>query len=101
MRAKGPSEFTSNHFDAWAFEHGVQLDFIRPGRPVENGYVESFNGKLRDECLSANWFLNLQEARTVIEEWRIDYNEARPHSPLGHLPPATYVASGKRPTPRN
>ena len=91
------TEFTSNHFDAWAYANGIKIDFIHPGRPVENGHIESFNGRLRDECLSANWFLSLEDARTCIEEWRIDYNHVRPHSSLGHLPPATYVASGKRP----
>ena len=90
----GP-EFRSNHFDAWAYGRGIQLDFIRPGRPVENAFIESFNGSLRDECLNAEWFADLGEAARAIEAWRIDYNEVRPHSSLGHLPPARYLAGGR------
>ncbi len=85
------TEFTSNHFDAWAYTAGIQLDFISPGRPVENGYIESFNGKLRDECLSQSWFLSLSEAQEQLEGWRREYNETRPHSSLGYLAPAVYV----------
>jgi putative transposase len=88
------TEFTSNHFDAWAYRLGVALDFIQPGRPVENGHIESFNGKLRDECLNTSWFADLEDARSGIEAWRLDYNEVRPHSRLGQLPLATYVAGG-------
>ncbi len=96
----GP-EFASNHMDAWAYARGIEIDFIHPGRPVENGFIESFNGRLRDECLNANWFLSLDDAKKAVEAWRRDYNEVRPHSSLGHLPPATYVASGKRPRATN
>ena len=85
------TEFTSRHYDAWAFSAGIQLDFIRPGRPVENCYIESFNGKLRDECLSQSWFLSLSEAQEQLDAFRKDYNETRPHSSLGNLPPAVYV----------
>ncbi len=85
------TEFTSKHFDAWAYTAGIQLDFISPGRPVENGYIESFNGKLRDECLGVSWFLSLSEAQEQLQAWRRDYNEMRPHSSLGNLPPAVYV----------
>ncbi len=85
------TEFTSRHYDAWAFSAGIQLDFIRPGRPVENCYIESFNGKLRDECLSQSWFLSLSEAQEQLDALRKDYNETRPHSSLGNLPPAVYV----------
>jgi putative transposase len=88
------TEFTSNHFDEWAYRTKVALDFIQPGRPMENGHIESFNGRLRDECLNANWFESLDEARQVVEDWRVDYNEVRPHSSLGQLPPATYAALG-------
>jgi len=87
----GP-EFTSNHFDQWAYQRGIQLHFINPGRPVENGIIESFNGRLRDECLNANWFLTFAEAKQTIEEWRLEYNEIRPHSSLGNCAPAEYVA---------
>ena len=77
------TEFTSRALDEWAYRHGIPLDFIRPGKPVENGFVESFNGKLRDECLNANQFLSIEDARSKIEAWRADYNLHRPHSSLG------------------
>ena len=72
--------------------HNVERAFIRPGCPMENGYIESFNGKLRDECLSQSWFLNLNDAKAEIEGWRTSYNESRPHSSLGNLSPAEYAA---------
>ena len=81
------TEFTSRHFDAWAYQHHIVLDFIRPGRPVENGTVESFNGRLRDECLSQHWFASLAEAREILQAWRKDYNEIRPHSSLENRTP--------------
>ena len=84
------TEFRSHHFDEWAFQRKIQLDFINPERPVENAFIESFNGSLRDECLNANWFTDLDDAKHVIEAWRVDYNEVRPHSSLGQLPPAAY-----------
>ena len=87
------TEFTSNAFDAWAYARGIQVHFITPGRPVENAVIESFNGKLRDECLNASWFESLEQARGEIESWRTDYNEQRPHSSLGDLAPAEYVAN--------
>jgi putative transposase len=87
------TEFTSNQFDAWAYDRGIAVHFISPGRPVENAVIESFNGKLRDECLNVNWFESLDEARTLITSWRTDYNEQRPHSALGNIPPAQYVAN--------
>ena len=71
---------------------GIQLDFITPGCPVENGLIESFNGRLRDECLNMHWFQSLAEAQQLIEQWRQEYNESRPHSSLGNLAPAEYVA---------
>ena len=86
----GP-EFISNALDAWAYQRGVKLTFIRPGKPVENAYIESFNGRLRDECLNENWFLSVEHARRVVEEWRIDYNTARPHSSLGNLSPEEFI----------
>lgn len=85
------SEFTGKAMDTWAFGKGIQLDFIRPGKPNENAFIESFNGKLRDECLNENWFLSLEDARRTIEEWRIDYNENRPHSSLGDLTPKEFA----------
>jgi len=86
----GP-EFSGQVLDQWAFAHGIRLHFITPGKPVENAYVESFNGKLRDECLNENWFGSLNEARGVIETWRVDYNQARPHSALGYRTPEEFA----------
>lgn len=86
----GP-EFAGKALDAWAYRKGVKLNFIRPGKPIENAYAESFIGRLRDECLNTNWFLNLKQARDVIEEWRIDYNEVRPHSSLKGSTPKEYA----------
>ena len=86
----GP-EFAGRVLDAWAYQHGIQLDFIRPGKPIENCFVESFNGKFRDECLNQHWLVSLDEARHVIEAWRLDYNRVRPHSSLGYLPPEEFA----------
>ena len=86
----GP-EFTSKVMDEWAYRNGVKLNFIRPGKPIENAFIESFNGRLRDECLDLHWFRSVQEAREIIENWRIDYNEFRPHSSLGDLSPVEYI----------
>jgi len=86
----GP-EFISKALDAWAYERGVKLTFIRPGKPTENAYIESFNGRFRDECLNENWFLSLEHARRIIEKWRIDYNSERPHSSLGDLTPEEFI----------
>ena len=85
------SEFTGKAMDSWAFENKIKLDFIRPGKPQENGFIESFNGKFRSECLDENWFLSLEDARRTIEEWRIDYNENRPHTSLGNLTPKEFA----------
>ena len=85
------TEFTSQVVDRWAYENGVQLHFITPGRPMENGYIESFNGKFRDECLNENWFLDLADARRKIGDWKWDYNHVRPHSALGYLTPMEFA----------
>ena len=85
------SEFTGKAMDTWAFEKEIKLDFIRPGKPNENAFIESFNGKFRNECLNENWFVSLEEVRRTIEEWRIDYNENRPHSSLGGLTPKEFA----------
>lgn len=85
------SEFSGRVMDEWAFTNQVKLNFIRPGKPVENAFIESFNGKIRDECLNENWFVSLEDARRTIEEWRNDYNENRPHSSLGGLSPNEFV----------
>jgi putative transposase len=89
----GP-EFEGQVLDAWAYEHGVRLSFIRPGKPIENAYIESFNGRFRDECLNEHWFLTMAHARRVIEHWRIEYNTERPHSSLGDLTPEEFAATG-------
>lgn len=86
----GP-EFTSRALDVWAYQNKVTLSFIQPGKPVQNPYAESFNGKFRDECLNQHWFTSLAEARGIIEDWRQDYNHVRPHSSLGNMSPADYV----------
>jgi len=85
------TEFLSRALDDWAYQRGVALDFTRPGKPTDNGYIESFNGKLRDECLNVHQFTDLADAKARIEAWRIDYNEARPHGALGHLTPREYA----------
>jgi len=85
----GP-EFISKELDKWAYEHGVTLDYSRPGKPIDNAFIESFNGSFRDECLNTNWFLSLEDAREKIETWRRDYNEWRPHSSLDNLTPVQY-----------
>jgi len=87
----GP-EFTSKALFLWSLKTGVQLRFIQPGKPMQNGYCESFNGKFRDECLNENWFTSLAEARRVINSWRHHYNEERPHSGLGYQTPAAFAA---------
>lgn len=86
----GP-EFRSRAVIAWSEERGVRLEYIQPGKPVQNAYVESFNGRLRDECLNANWFTSLKDARQRIESWREDYNQHRPHSSLNYLPPVEFA----------
>ncbi len=91
----GP-EFTSQAFDQWAHERGIALQFIRPGKPVENAYIESFNGRLRDECLNQSWFVNLTDAQRTIEAWRLEYNGARPHSALAGLTPTEFVRDYER-----
>jgi putative transposase len=86
----GP-EFQSRVMDAWAHQRRITLQFIRPGKPIENAFIESFNGKFRDECLSTHWFPDLVEAQRAIEHWRRDYNEVRPHRSLGALTPAEFT----------
>jgi len=86
----GP-EFISKAMDAWAYSAGVKLHFIRPGKPVENAYVESFNGRFRDECLNMHWFTSIQDAARIIEAWKNDYNHQRPHSSLNGLTPIEFA----------
>ena len=87
----GP-EFEGQVLDAWAYEANVTLSFIQPGKPNENAYIESFNGKFRDECLNEHWFVTMAQARRVIEAWRIEYNTERPHSSLGNRTPQEFAA---------
>ena len=87
----GP-EFVSKALDAWAYRRGVQLIFSRPGKPTDNAAIEAFNSRFRDECLNQHWFSSLEEARAVIEAWRVDYNEVRPHGALQHQTPAEVAA---------
>ncbi|HEU5400887.1 MAG TPA: integrase core domain-containing protein, partial [Terriglobales bacterium] len=86
----GP-EFCSRAVDEWAHRCGIKLQFIRPGEPVENAFIESFNGKCRDECLNERLFLTIEQARSATETWRLDYNQVRPHSALGNLTPEDYA----------
>ena len=88
----GP-EMIGKVLDQWAWRNGVRLHFIDPGKPTQNAFIESFNGRFRDECLNENWFLDLADARQIIEAWRIDYNSSRPHSALGYATPQEFAAS--------
>lgn len=85
------SEFISNAMDQWSYRNGVELKFIQPGKPVQNAFIESFNGRFRSECLNQHWFENLEEARRIIEEWRVEYNTERPNSRLGYLTPIEFA----------
>ena len=91
VRTDNGPEFTSRAFLAWTTLHGIRHILIQPGRPMQNGYIESFNGKFRDECLNEQWFQSLPQARDCIAEWRKDYNEVRPHSSLVRIPPAQFA----------
>jgi putative transposase len=86
------SEFASHAMDLWAYRNGVRIDFSRPGKPTDNAFVESFNGTLRAECLDAHWFTTLAEAKQVIELWRREYNESRPHRALGEQTPSEFAS---------
>ena len=94
----GP-EYTGVALGEWAADHGVELHFNRPGKPTDNPFIESFNGKFRDECLNENWFLGVEDARKIIEKWRREYNEERPHMSLGMRPPAEFAALWSPPAP--
>jgi len=90
----GP-EFTSGAFLSWAERRGIDPRFIQPGRPTQNAFVESFNGRFREECLDTHWFTTLADARQVIETWRTDYNDVRPHSSLDDQTPSEFAAAHK------
>jgi putative transposase len=91
IRVDNGPEFVSRSLDLWAYFNGVKLDFSRPGKPTDNAVIESFNGRLRDECLNQHWFLSLDEARVVTEAWREDYNRVRPHGALGNRTPSEFA----------
>jgi putative transposase len=93
IRSDNGPEFVSRAVDQWAYEQGLQWHTIQPGRPMENGYVESFNGRFRDECLNENWFTDLADAREKIADWKQDYNQERPHSALGYRTPEEFAKS--------
>jgi hypothetical protein len=96
FRVDNGPEFVSRALDQWAYLHEVTLDFSQPGKPTDNALVESFNGRLRDECLNTNWFLSLDDARYKIEAWRQHYNESRPHTSLGFVPPSVFAQRAAR-----
>jgi len=96
IRCDNGPELTSRHFLSWNLERKINLIHTEPGKPTQNGYVESFNGKLREECLRISWFQNLFEARRIIANWRHEYNENRPHSSLNYLTPAEFSAKNSR-----
>jgi putative transposase len=93
IRVDNGSEFYSRAMDAWSYIHKVALEFIRPGKPVENAYIESFNGKSRDECLNVELFFGIEDARRKLETWRTDYNEERPHKSLDNKTPKEYISA--------
>ena len=96
MQIDNGPEFRSKALDLWASKNSVKLHFIEPGKPTQNGLIESFNGRFRDECLNQEWFASLQEARQLIEEWRVSYNTQRPHSSLGYLPPDLWAQQQRK-----
>ena len=91
IRVDNGPEFTSKRLDLWACLSEVELDFSRPGKPTDNAFIESFNGRFRQECLNENWFLSLEDAREKVETWRNHYNGERPHSALGNLSPREFA----------
>ena len=99
IRVDQGSEFISRDLDIWAYQKGVVLDFSRPGKPTDNSFIESFNGKFRSECLNTHWFLSLDDARQKMEDWRRDYNEVRPHSAIGNKAPISLLNGSSAPPP--
>lgn len=91
IRSDNGPEFISKAVEQWAYQNGVEWHFIEPGKPIENAYIESFNARFRDECLNENWFTSLADAKQKIEQWRQDYNHARPHSALGYRTPEEFA----------
>ncbi len=95
IRLDNGPEFTSRRLDQWAYLNGVKLDFSRPGKPTDNAFIESFNGRFRQECLNENWFLSLEDAKEKVEAWRTGYNNERPHGALGNLTPMEFAMAGE------
>jgi putative transposase len=91
LQSDNGSEFTCNAMLSWTHQHEINWRYIDPGKPTQNSYIESFNGKTRDECLNENWFETLSEAKALIEIWKNDYNETRPYSALGGLSPSVFA----------
>jgi putative transposase len=91
IKVDNGSEFISKAMDRWAYENGVRLSFSRPGKPVDNTFIESFNGSFRDECLNVNWFMSIEDVNDKIESWRKDYNGFRPHSSLNDMTPEEFA----------
>lgn len=91
----GP-EFAGRSLDKWAYDNGVRLDFIKPGKPIQNAFIESFNGRLRHECLNQHYFVTLEEAKKIIEDWRVEYNTFRPHGSLNGLTPEEFTKAWKK-----
>lgn len=98
LRMDNGPELTSRHFLAWCLEQKIGMHHIQPGKPMQNGHVESFNGRFRDECLNASWFRNLFDARRKIASWQDDYNQNRPHSSLGYRTPNEFGSQWQRPS---
>ena len=98
IRLDNGPEFISKDLDLWAWSNGVTLDFSRPGKPTDNAFVESFNGKVRAECIDQNWFLSLDDARSKCEAYRREYNEERPHSAIGNKTPVAFIKSIGQPS---
>ena len=91
LKTDNGSEFARKMLDRWVYERGIRIDFSRPVTPTDNATVESFNGRLRQECLNENWFMSMEDARCKIEAWRIHYNQSRPHSALGWMTPSEFA----------
>ena len=101
IRVDNGTEFTSKALDHWAYWNSVRLDFSRPGKPVDNAFIESFNASLRRECLSQHWFLSLEDAQRTLDAWKDDYNNRRPHSSLGKLTPVEFRLAGQQTSAAN
>ena len=91
IRVDNGPEFVSKALDNYSYQNSIKLEFSRPGKPVDNAFIESFNGSLRDECLNTNWFLSIEDAQDKLEAWRVDYNEYRPHSSLDNMTPSEFA----------